>query len=117
MSRLPRFSHEKGAAVHDVHRRETAMKPGRVELGSSLQISKLAVGASWLFAVATWANFEIWTPDPGCLCEYRFDHFAVDVGQSVVAALKAVCQTGVVESEQVHDGRLQVVDMHFVLGD
>ena len=53
----PLLPRKKGAEVQDVHRRETAMNSGRGELGSSLQISKLAVGAASLFVVATVGQF------------------------------------------------------------
>src|SRR5205085_2455648 len=39
----------------------------------------------------------------------------VYVRQTEVTALKTVCQLGVVEPEQMQDGRVQVVYVHFVL--
>ena len=40
---------------------------------------------------------------------------AVNVGQSVVSALKLIDELLVVDSEQVHDGGIQVVNVHGVL--
>src|SRR5205823_12966365 len=42
-------------------------------------------------------------------------HPAVDVGQSVFAALKPISQPLVVQAEQVQDGRVQVVDVDGIL--
>ena len=42
---------------------------------------------------------------------------AADVGEAVVAALEAERQLLVVEPEQVQQRRVQVVDVHRVLGD
>ena len=39
------------------------------------------------------------------------------VRQSVIAALEAVGELRVIEAQEVQDGRLQVVDVDFVLGD
>ena len=41
----------------------------------------------------------------------------MDVGQSKLAALKAMSQTRVVDAAQVHDRRLHVVHVDRVLGD
>jgi len=51
------------------------------------------------------------------LPQYRVDDFAVDVGQAVVAALKAGREHGVVEAELLQDGCLQVVDVDGVFRD
>ena len=40
---------------------------------------------------------------------------AVDVGEAVVTALEAVGEAFVIEAEEMHDGRLQVVDVDLVL--
>ncbi len=40
---------------------------------------------------------------------------AMDVGETVVAALEAVGEAFVIEAEEVHDGGLQVVDVDLVL--
>jgi hypothetical protein len=45
------------------------------------------------------------------------DDVAVDVGQAVVPALEAEGETGVVESQAVQQGGLQIVDMDFVTDD
>ncbi len=42
------------------------------------------------------------------------NHTAVNVGQTVVAALVEIGQTRVVEPQQVQDGRVNVVNMHAV---
>ena len=44
-------------------------------------------------------------------------HFAFDIGQAEVAAGIAVGQRFVVEAEQMEDGRVEVVDVDFSLGD
>src|SRR5207253_6965791 len=44
-------------------------------------------------------------------------NFAVHVSQAVVAALEAVDELGVVETEDVHDRGLQVMDVHLVTRD
>ena len=45
------------------------------------------------------------------------DHFAVDVGEAIVATLEAVGQVLVVEAEAVQDGGVEVVDVDRILGD
>ena len=42
---------------------------------------------------------------------------AVDVGEPVVAALETVGEPLVIEAEQVHDRRLQIVHVHLILRD
>ena len=51
---------------------------------------------------------------PKRLRQQRFDDFAVDVGEAVVAALEAEGEFGVVEAEEVEDGGVEVVDVDFV---
>jgi hypothetical protein len=46
-----------------------------------------------------------------------FDHFAVDVGESVVAALVAEGETLVIDTELVHEGGMEVVHRYFVFYD
>ena len=41
-----------------------------------------------------------------------FDDVAVNIGQSEVAALKAVGQARVIEAEQVQQRRIEVMDVH-----
>ena len=43
-------------------------------------------------------------------------HLARDVGQAEVAALKTVGQFLVIEAQQMQHGRVEIVDMHLVLG-
>ena len=45
------------------------------------------------------------------------DDFAVDIGESEVAALEAVGEAGVLHAEEVEERGLQVVDMDGVGGD
>ena len=52
-----------------------------------------------------------------CLGEDSFDDFAVHVGQSKVATCLSVCQSTMIETEQVQDGGVQVVHVNRVLGD
>ena len=42
---------------------------------------------------------------------------SVDVGQSVIASLMAVCQLFVVDSKQVHAGGVEVMHVHGILGN
>ena len=44
-------------------------------------------------------------------------HIAMHIRQPEVAALEAVGQPGVLQAEQVQDGRLQVVDVDRILAD
>ena len=46
--------------------------------------------------------------------EYFVDDVAVDVSESVVAALEAECELFVVKAEQVQDGGLEIVGCDFV---
>ena len=45
------------------------------------------------------------------------DHPAVHVGQTVVPSLKAIGQSFVIETQQMENGRLQVMNVDRVLGD
>ena len=45
------------------------------------------------------------------------DDFTVDIGQPVITSLESIRQFCVIKTEQVHDCRLQVVDVDFVFGD
>ena len=40
----------------------------------------------------------------------------VDIGEAKVPALKAIGQSLVIEAEQVHDGRLKIMDVYFIFG-
>ena len=40
----------------------------------------------------------------------------VDIGEAKVPALKAIGQPLVIEAEQVHDGRLKIMDVYFIFG-
>ena len=51
------------------------------------------------------------------LSQDALDHFAMDIRQTIVATLEAVGEPLVVEPEQVHQRRLQVVHMNFILRD
>src|SRR5690606_30992892 len=53
-------------------------------------------------------------PPRDILCEYFPNDATFDVGQAEVAARVAVGQSFVVESEQVQQRRMQVMDMHLV---
>ena len=46
-----------------------------------------------------------------------FNHIPAHIRQPIVAALEAERQTFVVQAEQVHDRRLQVVDVDLFFGD
>jgi hypothetical protein len=50
------------------------------------------------------------------LRQHFFDHIPVHVRQSVIPALEAVGEPGVIKTEQVQQRCLQVVDVRFVLG-
>ena len=45
------------------------------------------------------------------------DHVPVDVGQAEIAALKTVSQARVIETHQVQDCRIEIVNMHRVAHD
>jgi len=47
--------------------------------------------------------------------QQALDHLAVDVGQAEIASLEAVGELGVVETQQVHERSVQVVDVDLVL--
>lgn len=51
------------------------------------------------------------------LGEDRFHHFTVDIGQTVVPSLESIRQLRVVETKQVHDRGLQVMDVNLIPGD
>ncbi len=51
------------------------------------------------------------------LREHTWNHLPVDVGEAEVAALGTEGELLVVESEQMQEGGLQIVDMDFVVGD
>ena len=44
------------------------------------------------------------------------DHMSVDVGQAIIATLETVSQLLVIESQQVHPGSLEVVNVDGILG-
>jgi hypothetical protein len=46
-----------------------------------------------------------------------FHNFAFDIGQTKVASLEAVGEFRVVESEEVQESRVEVVDVDFVFDD
>jgi len=50
-----------------------------------------------------------------CSRQQALDHLAVEVGEAEIAALEAVGQLGVVEAQEVHERRVQVVDVNLVL--
>src|SRR3954463_1925867 len=60
----------------------------------------------WMFASCARRNFRS--------REQRFDDFALDISKAIIAALKTERQPLVIESEQVQNRRLQVMDMHLV---
>lgn len=41
----------------------------------------------------------------------------MDVGQPIVAALEAIGQSGVIDPQEVQDGGVEIVNMHWILGD
>ena len=41
----------------------------------------------------------------------------MDVGQTIIAALKAVDQFGVIESQQMKQRGIEIMHMHRILGD
>ena len=41
----------------------------------------------------------------------------MDIGQTKIAALEAIRQSGVIDPEQMQDRGIQIVNMHGVLGD
>ena len=45
-----------------------------------------------------------------------FDDLSVDVGEAKVAALVTIDESLMIESQQVQNGGLEIVNMHFVLG-
>ena len=49
--------------------------------------------------------------------EHPVYHFAADVGEAEVAAIKAVGDLEVVEAEEVEEGGVEVVDVDGVSGD
>ena len=49
--------------------------------------------------------------------QHVFHYAPVDVGEAVVAALVRERQALVVDAELVHDGGLQIVNVHRILGD
>src|ERR1022692_2348269 len=49
--------------------------------------------------------------------QHFLDHAPVDVGQAEVSALETVSEPGVVETEQVQNGGLDVVDVDGVFDD
>ncbi len=51
------------------------------------------------------------------LGENLVDEFAVDVGEAIVSALKFVGELGVVESHEVEDGGVKVVDGNRIFED
>ena len=44
-------------------------------------------------------------------------HISMDIGQAVVAATVAVCQTSMVDAQQVQDRRMEVMNVDSVLSD
>src|SRR5439155_9382073 len=51
------------------------------------------------------------------LCQQLLDHVAVDVCQSEFPALELVGQLGVIETHQMKDGRVQIVNFDGILDD
>src|SRR5262249_31797181 len=54
--------------------------------------------------------------DCGRLHQQFFNHIPVHVSQSEVTSLKAISQFRVIESEQMQDSRVQIVDVRGVFG-
>lgn len=48
------------------------------------------------------------------LSQQLLHDLAVDIGQSIIAALEAVGELFVIETKEVHPGGLKVVDVDFV---
>jgi len=46
-----------------------------------------------------------------------FDEFSADVGEPVVASLEAIGELEVIESEEVEQGGMEIIDVDGVLGD
>ena len=44
-------------------------------------------------------------------------HFSSDIGQTEITTLEMIRQSLVIETEQVKDGRLEIMDMDRVMGD
>ena len=55
-------------------------------------------------------------PECDSLREELFDNLAVNIGEPEVTPLKSVGEFGVIEAEKVHDGRVQIMNVDFVLG-
>src|SRR5215510_111018 len=70
---------------------------------------------SFLFLSSFCAFCAFLWPFSSCSSQYLFHHFAVNIGEPVVAALEAERQFGVVEAQAVHERRLQVVNVNHVL--
>ena len=45
------------------------------------------------------------------------DHFSCDVGQTVIASFVAVCQSLMIDAQQMQQSGVQVMDMHGVPGN
>ncbi len=54
---------------------------------------------------------------PECLGEECADDFAVNIGQPIITPLEAVGEACVIETEEMHRGGIEVVDMHGILDD
>ena len=53
----------------------------------------------------------------GLLAENSFDNFPMHVCQTVVATLKTMCQSLMVDSHTVQDGGMEIVNMNRVFND
>lgn len=51
------------------------------------------------------------------LCEQFFNPFARHVGQPKIPALKTIREFGVIESKEMEQGRVQVVNVNFIARD
>jgi len=49
------------------------------------------------------------------LSQERFDDVAMHVGQPIISSLKSIGQFGMVKAEQMHPGRLQIVNVDRIL--
>tara|TARA_B100000519_G_C13837003_1_gene247707 strand:+ start:47 stop:451 length:405 start_codon:yes stop_codon:yes gene_type:complete len=56
------------------------------------------------------------SPHRTFLRDQVFDNLSVNIGEAKIPALEAIGQSLVIETEQMHDGRLEIMNMYFIFG-
>src|SRR5438270_12515903 len=85
-------------------------------LSSGLQPSAVSGHAGLRSRGAARRNTDPRTKRYTRLSNDAFDNFAMHVREAEISALEAVRQLQMIQPEQMQNGRIQIVNMHFVLG-